>query len=83
MDVRTTGLGPWTAWIAGIALSWAAFGMVAAGLWWFLYWPFVLGAAMLYSILEDRGGQTSTPLTSGVRAFPPRAPVEGAEPRGA
>ena len=56
METHTTGLGPWTVWVAGIALSWATFGVVVAGLWWMLYWPVMLSGAMLYSILEDREG---------------------------
>jgi hypothetical protein len=54
MEARTTGLGPWTVWVAGIALAWATLGMIVAGLWWMLYWPVMLGGAVLYSILEDR-----------------------------
>jgi hypothetical protein len=49
MDARATGLGLWAAWVAGIGLSWAAYGVVAAAVWWFLYWPLLLGAAMVYS----------------------------------
>jgi hypothetical protein len=53
MENRATALAPWTGWIAGIALSWTASGLVAAGAWWVLYWPTLLGIAVAYSRLEE------------------------------
>jgi hypothetical protein len=60
LDVQATGLGLWALWVAGIGLLWAAFGVVAAVLWWFLFWPVLCGAAMVYSSFEDRGVRSDT-----------------------
>lgn len=56
MENRTIALTPWIGWIAGIALSWTASGIVAAGAWWLLYWPAILGVAVASSKLEERRG---------------------------
>ena len=56
MENRATALAPWVGWVAGIALSWAASGIVAAGAWWLLYWPSILGVAVAYSRLGERRG---------------------------
>lgn len=56
MEYRATALAPWIGWIAGIALSWTASGIVAAGAWWLLYWPAILGVAVAFSRLEERQG---------------------------
>jgi hypothetical protein len=61
LDAQATRLGLWAAWAAGIGLLWAAFGVVAAVLWWFLFWPVLCGAAMAYSSFEDRGVRRDTP----------------------
>jgi hypothetical protein len=53
MENRATALVPWAGWIAGIALSWTVSGIVAAGAWWLLYWPALLGIALAYSRLEE------------------------------
>lgn len=53
MENRATALAPWAGWIVGIALSWTTSGIVAAGAWWLLYWPTVLGIALAYSRLEE------------------------------
>lgn len=54
MENRARALAPWAGWVAGIALSWTASGIVAAGAWWMLYWPAILGVAVAYSRLEER-----------------------------
>jgi hypothetical protein len=54
MENRATALAPWAGWIAGIVLSWTTSGVVAAGAWWLLYWPALLGIALAYSRLEER-----------------------------
>jgi hypothetical protein len=56
MENRATALAPWAGWIAGIALSWTTSGIVAAGAWWLLYWPAILGVAVVFSRLEERRG---------------------------
>ena len=56
MRYRTPAVVPWIGWIAGIGLSWVAAGAVAAGAWWLLYWPAVLGIALASSRLEEREG---------------------------
>ena len=53
MENQATALAPWAGWIGGIALSWTTSGLVAAGAWWLLYWPALLGVAVMYSRLED------------------------------
>jgi hypothetical protein len=73
MQNRATALAPWAGWIAGIALSWTASGIVAAGAWWLLYWPAILGVAVAYSRLEE-GRRTEAPgLASRHSAEPPIA----------
>ena len=50
MENRATARAPWAGWIA---LSWTTSGLVAAGAWWLLYWPAILGIAVAYSRLEE------------------------------
>jgi hypothetical protein len=53
MENRATALASWAGWIAGIALLWTTSGVVAAGAWWLLYWPSLLGIAVACSRLEE------------------------------
>lgn len=54
MENPKGALAAWTGWIAGIALWWWASGIMAAGAWWLLYWPFMVCLAVAYSMLEER-----------------------------
>jgi hypothetical protein len=62
MENRAVALAPWAGWIAGIALSWTTSGIMAAGAWWLLYWPAILGIALAYSsrLEEHRQAEVAT-----------------------
>lgn len=61
MENRTGALAAWIGWIAGIALWWWASGIVAAGAWWLLFWPVMVGVAVAYSTLKERREARGSP----------------------
>ena len=68
MENQATALAPWAGWIGGIALSWTTSGLVAAGAWWLLYWPALLGIAVAYSRLEERRQAAEVAADSNLRS---------------
>ena len=70
MEARTTGLGPWTVWVVGIALSWATLGVFVAGLWVDAVLAVMTGGAMLYSFFEDHRGSNHTSRNHRPRLAP-------------